>query len=155
MTDLSFKEAFFTRDTFNFNKQILLGEIGAVIGAPLSGHIASLFTHASYIISSVAVIGAIVGSGIVFLGTRAYDKAKQNALSKKEFARDLLFFTPVAFAIACCISYPTLYFLSKHLISYYPVALAIAVSEIAAFMLFLIAINYYRYLLMKHHGKVL
>ncbi len=143
------------REFLEFNKEILIGEIGAIIGAPFFGHATSYVTASPDVISGMAVLGAILGGGVLFLSTKAHHKHRRNRLSLKNIFRDLAYFTPAAFLTTFLVSYPILFFLSRHLQNYLPAFASVLVSEIAAFLLFLIIINLYRLLLAKHTGKLL
>ncbi|MFH1311262.1 MAG: hypothetical protein ABIH65_02550 [Nanoarchaeota archaeon] len=144
------------RNTFNFNKQIIFGEVGALIGAPLIAYIISRFTSNSKFISFFAVIGAIVGQAILWLSTRTYDKKKEGNFSIKNLIGDLIYFTPMAFLLTLFVYYPTIYFVADYLISdHYKVIYSVISSQILAFSLFLIVINLYRYFLAKYYNKVL
>lgn len=144
-----------TKETLNFNKQILFSELGSLLGAPLFSYITSYFTSSKDIISSFAVAGAIIGAAVFFLGLRAYHKTRKNRLSVKEFAEDLAYFTPVAFIVTLVVYYPTIFFLSRFFQGFYPVIISVVVSQIIGFILFLIVINAYRQILIKTLGKVL
>ncbi|MEM4271950.1 MAG: hypothetical protein QXD13_02600 [Candidatus Pacearchaeota archaeon] len=142
------------RDTVDFNKEIIFGEIGAVLGAPASSFIISRFTSSVNVISYSAVIGAIIGAAIVWIATRVYDQLKMHKLSTKKFFGDIAFLTPVAFALTLLIYYPTLFLMSKYmLLSENKVIFSVILAQLIAFALFLTAINLYRYILLKITGR--
>lgn len=144
------------KKTFNFNKQLLIGEIGAVICAPLVSYIFSLFTQKSSIISASAVGGSIFGAAIFWLATKIYDKKKEKKFSTPNLAKDIAYFTPAAFLLTLLLYYPTLYLLSHYLLLQGDkVLLSVIPSQIIAFLLFLVGINLYRLLLYKFLGKQL
>jgi hypothetical protein len=139
-----------------FNKEILIGELGAIISAPLVSFITSKLTDSANAISTSAVLGSLVGGSLLWLATRAYDKERHKTLSINHMAEDVGYFTPVAFLIAVFISYPTLFLLSHHLLVQKDLVIySIIISEATAFLLFLVAINIYRYFLWKLIGKKL
>lgn len=144
------------KSTFNFNKEIMVGEIAALISAPLFSYIISNFTNNVKIISLFAVIGAIVGGNLCWLFMRIYDKEKENEFSIKNMTKDIAYFTPAAFLFTSLFYYPTLYFLSSDFLnSQEEVLTSIILAQFAAFALFLLMINIYRYLLAKSGGRVL
>lgn len=143
-------------NTFSFNKELVLGESGALISAPLVSDLVAHFTSHARLISLSAVIGGVLGAAVFWLAARAYDKEKAKSLSLKGLASDVLYFTPVAFLLAVLVYYPTLYLLSDELLGdRYHVLPAVIAAQLTAFSLFLICINIYRYLLAKVRGKVL
>ncbi len=145
-----------SKGAINFNKELLFGEIGAIIGAQIFGYISSLITSSTSIISSLVVAGAIMGAALFFLSLRAYHKSRKGKLSKIKFAQDLLYFTPIAFILTLIVYYPSLFFLSNYfLTNEYHVIFSTFISQISAFILFLIAINFYRYILLKTIKKEL
>lgn len=159
------------RSTFDFNKEILFGELGALLGAPLLSFIvAGLITSPNIssfvvadnpakipsIISSFAVIGAILGAAVFWLLMRAYDEKKRKELSLKHLASDISYFTPGAFVLTLLVYYPLLFLISKHLLNQdYRVLSSVILSQFVAFSLFLISINIYRRFIWKYFGKKL
>jgi hypothetical protein len=144
------------RSAFDFNKEILFGELGALISAPLISYIVSRFTDVPKIISSFAVGGAIFGACAFWLLMRAYDEKSRKELSVKHMASDIEYFTPGAFILALLIYYPSLYLVSKHFLTEdYRVLISVILSQVIAFLLFLIAVNIYRYFIWKYFGKKL
>jgi len=142
--------------TFNFNKQILFGELGALISTPLISFIVSRFTSTPNIISSFAVGGAIFGACVFWLLMRVYDEKTTKGIPVKHIASDISYFTPGAFALAMLVYYPSLYLGSKYLlVGDYGVLSSVILSQAIAFSLFLIAVNIYRYFIWKYFGKKL
>ena len=144
------------KKTLNFNKQLLMGEIGAATCAPLVSYIFSLFTQKPNIISASAVGGAIFGASFFWLATRIHDKKKEKTFSASSLASDIAYFTPAAFLLTLLLYYPTLYLLSHYLLLQGDkVLLSVIPSQIIAFLLFLIGINLYRLFLFRFSGKKL
>ena len=143
-------------NTINFNKELVFGELGALIGAPLFSYITSIFTSLPKYISLAAVFGGIFVQAIFWLSMRAYDKKSENSLSVKNMAEDIIYFTPVAFLVALFFYYPTLFFGSEYLIKdNYKVVYSVISAQIVAFFLFVTLMNIYRYFLAKIYKKVL
>lgn len=146
-----------SKEAINFNKQILMGEIGAIIGAQTFSHLSSEVFHSLTRISIAAVIGSMVGSSL-WMFTRAYDMASHKKFSYKELAEDIALFTPVAFLLSCLIYYPLLFFLSKsllmhHFLDHSIILSSVFISQLIAFLVLLIALNLYRIFLFKKTGR--
>lgn len=138
----------------NFNKEIIFGEVGSVLGAPLFAFTFSKFTNNPGTIAFSAVVGGIIGMAIFWLYTRIIDKG--NRYSLKRLANDVKYFTPAAFIIAVIIYHPTLFFVSKSfLLENHKVLYSVIFAQIAAFLFFLAGMNIYRYFLYKIVGKKL
>ncbi len=141
---------------FDFNKEILIGEIGALLGAPIFGFIGSLISRSPNFISIATVLGSMFGGCISWLITRIYDEKKEKRFSVKKFSKDITFYTPVAFLISLSISWPVValvthsLFVKEH-ISY----LSSFIGELSGFAVFLILINIYRYILSRSFNKLL
>ncbi len=143
-----------SKSAFNFNKEILFGEVGAIIGAQIFGYASSLFTTSSTTISLFATIGAIIGAAIFFLSLRVYDKVMEKDFSRAKFANDLLYFTPVAFVLTVGVYYPMLFFVDRYMLNNeHHVFYATLVAQFIAFACFLLLINLYRHVLIKFAGK--
>lgn len=144
------------QSTIDFNKELLFGEIGAVVGAQVFSLAASLKFTSAGILSFTSVLGAIIGAALFFLSARIYYKKINKQFSTKKLEEDLLYFTPVAFILTLLVYYPSLYFINKYfLASNIEIILSTFISQASAFFLFLAAINIYRYLLIKLAGKEL
>lgn len=144
------------RSTFDFNKELIFGEVGAMICAPLSAFIASKFTNTTDIISSIAVAGSILGACIFWIAMRISDQKKRHMLSKNKFIKDIELFTPVAFVLTLLIYYPSLFLISKYLLTQgNKVISSVIGSQLIAFATFLAAINIYRIILIKLYNKEL
>lgn len=144
------------RNTINFNKELLFGEIGAIIGAPLASYLISLFTYTPRYIAFSAVLGGIFVEAIFWLSMRLYDKNTYEKYSVKNLGEDIIYFTPVAFLVALFIYYPILFFGSEYLIrDHYRIIYSVISSQFVAFAFFLGLMNVYRYFLAKYFRKVL
>ena len=142
--------------TLNFNKEIVVGEIGALIGAPLISFTVSHFTATPEFVSIAAVIGAAIGACTSWLAMRMRHRGKARSLSARTLASDIAYFTPAALLLTVTVYYPTLYVLSGALLNgRHHVLVAVILAQLTAFLLFLLLINAYRYLLAKIVGKVL
>ena len=140
----------------NFNKEILFGEIGAVFAAPIFSHIFSKFSLAANVLATLTVLSVMIIASLLWLVMRIYDKSREGKIETGKFIKDLAYLTPVASALAFTIYYPTLFFLSLYFFeNNYGVASSAAISQISAFVIFLLALNTYRYFLLKVVGKKL
>ncbi|MEX0921010.1 MAG: hypothetical protein WDZ62_01985 [Candidatus Pacearchaeota archaeon] len=144
------------KSTFNFNKQLLFAELGAFICAPLVAYLISYFFEEPKIISSAAIVGAVLGGSLFWLSMRAHDRKFKGKVSSKRLINDIMYFTPAAFMGTVLVYYPSVYFISKYLLtSNGDIFSSVFSSQIMAFTLFLCYINIYRYFLAKITGKVL
>jgi hypothetical protein len=136
-----------------FNKELIFSEMGAIVCAPLVSWIVSQITKTPSTISASAVIGATAGAGIIWISTRMYHKRKRGDASLKSLAADMAYFTPVALLLTLLIYYPILYFASKHFLEgAHGVFASVILSQLAAYILFMISINCYR-LILIYLGK--
>jgi peptidoglycan biosynthesis protein MviN/MurJ (putative lipid II flippase) len=137
-----------------FNKEILLAEIGSMILAPIFAYLASYKTNAPGYLSLSAVIGSIIGGSIFWLIFRVKHGKTRGDHSKKQLARDIMFYTPAALIAAWLIYHPSLFFISEFLLRRNEgILLSIITAQIIGFLLFLITLNIYRQILRKHFGK--
>ena len=138
------------QSVFDFNKEILFGEIGALVSAPLAAYFTSLVTANTSVISSTAVLSSIVGASLFWILMRTYDEKIRKVLSVQHLATDIGYFTPAAFFFAACIYYPALFLISRHRITQdYHVVYAVIISQVVAFSLYLVAMNIYHHFLWK------
>jgi uncharacterized membrane protein YeaQ/YmgE (transglycosylase-associated protein family) len=132
----------------DFNKEVLIGEVGAIVGATLFGFLGSLISRSPNFIPIATLVGSIFGGTISMLMARIRDEKKYKTFSTKKLVRDITLYTPAAFLIAGLVSYPVLIlvthslFVKEH-ISY----LSSFIGELSSFLVFLIIINIYRYAL--------
>lgn len=140
----------------DFNKEILFGELGALLGAPVFGVLGSLMSHSPDFISLFTLFGSILGGSILWLTTKFHDEQKENRFSVKKFAYRISLFTPVAFTISILVTYPIIFFVTHALSSHHHVTfLSSLLGEAAGFSVFLILINTYRYVLIKSFKREL
>ena len=140
----------------NFNKEILFGEVGALICAPLISYFISFFSSDPNIISLTAVIGALIGSIIFWLASRIYNQKKQYGFFIEDLVKDIAYFTPFAFLCSILVYYPTLFLFSNRLLIHGEnVFSSVIVAQIIAFAFFLLVMNLYRHFLEKINGKIL
>ncbi len=143
-----------SKSAFNFNKQILLAELGALIFAFLSAFIASNFFTGEAVISKFALGGTIFGAALFWISSRFIDNSRNNDYTSKDLLADMSYFTPVAFVLTMTIYYPPLYFLTKLFLGqYHTVLFSVVFAQTIACCLFLIGINIYRYALIKFFDK--
>jgi hypothetical protein len=141
---------------WDFNKQIAIGEIGSLVGAPITGAFVSLLTKKASFISGSAVAGSLFFASLFWLITRMMDEKKKKQLSAKKMIADIAWYTPVAAVVGIFIYQPILYFLSKRLLeSHMLVIFAIILAQLTAFLVFLVLINSYRFMLIKLWHKEL
>ena len=148
-----------SKEAWNFNKQIIVGEIGAIVGAQTFSHLSVEVFHSLIRVSIAAVIGSMVGSSLWGF-MRAYDMSRHEKFSSKKLIEDFVYFIPVAFLLSCLIYYPLLFFLSRsllmhHFLDHYIILSSIFISQLIAFIVFFIALNLYRIFLFKKTGKKL
>jgi len=139
-----------SKSFLNFNKELVFGEIGAILGA----NFFSLFIFKVYpysrIIPFVAVIGSVLGSALFWITLRIYDQTRSRYFSIKNFSLDFLYFSPAAFIISLLTYYPSIFFISHYLLIHKQFVLfSVFTSQIIGFVFFLILINIYRILLIK------
>jgi hypothetical protein len=144
------------RAFWNFNKQIIFGEFGSLVFAPLFAFITSKFSENLSLISKSAVVGALFGASFFWISTRLYDKRGNKKYASEGLLKDIAYFTPVAFFLAIVVYYPSIYYLSNYLLtSDYKVVSSVIASQIVAFFIFLMAINGYRAFLIRVAEKEL
>jgi len=142
------------RHFLNFNKQLLFGELGSIIGAPTTAFIASNFTTNAAVISYSAVFGAIFVGCFSWIFARVIHRKKYGTLYSGNFTEDILYFTPAALIATLLFYYPTIYFVSKYLILRGDrITYSVLASQAIGFFFFVIVINTYRQILIKFFGK--
>ncbi|MEM3091943.1 MAG: hypothetical protein QXD05_02335 [Candidatus Pacearchaeota archaeon] len=145
-------------DFINFNKEIFFGEVGAFLGVQITGNLVNYFFVSSDLVPLFVLGGSILGASLLWLSVRFYDKTKQlkKKFSEKDFLRDIYYFTPAAFILTLIIYYPSLYYLTKKLISKDGIIIfPLFFSQLGAFILLLISLNLYKFILFKISGKKL
>lgn len=143
-----------SQDTINFNKEILFGELGALIGTQTGGYVSSHFTSSVKIISFSVVIGALIVASLFWMLMRIYDRSRKSAYSKEKLEYDLEYFTPASACLTIFIYYPTLYLTTKHFLEHGRIVeFSAIVAQTIAFAAFIVGINIYRNILFKYYGK--
>lgn len=145
-----------TKEAINFNKEILFGEFGSVVGTQVFGYVASKLTPSANVISYSVVIGSIIVASLFWFLMRVYDRKIKNAYSDKKIIDDISYFTPASAALTILFYYPTLFLVTKHLLENSTrVYLSAILAQIIAFSIFILGINIYRRVLIKYYGKIL
>lgn len=140
----------------DFNKQIVLGEVGAAVGTPLAPWITARFTHDPNVISLAAVVGGLIAGSLFWLVTKFRDEHRQGAASLRRLAGHIAYYTPAAFVLGLVSYQPALFLVTRHLIVRgQHEALAAVIGQAVAFGLFLVAINLYRLALQRIAGTSL
>lgn len=143
------------KNLFDFNKEVIFGEFGGWISAPITAWLVSLLTQNSVIISTLAVFGSIIGASICWVLMRVRDEKVRQIYSIKHLIRDVEYFTPAAFVLAVIIYYPAFYLMSHHILTteHIGVIYSTMIAQAMAFSLFLVAINVYHHYLYKITGE--
>jgi len=143
-----------SKGTFNFNKEILFGELGTLIGIQFVNLFSSFFYFPVKLIPHLVVLGAIVGGSLFWLLARIYDRSRKEKYSEKKFLYDVKYFTPASAFFTFAFYYPTLFFATRYFLAHHrQLEFSTIISQIIAFGLFLIGINFYRYVLIKVFKK--
>jgi hypothetical protein len=139
---------------FDFNKQILFGEIGAIVGIQLAPLVTSAFTAAPSILALAAVLGGQFAGSVAWIVMKRRDERRRGPNSVLNLAVQIAYFSPAAFIVGLIVYQPTLFLVTRHLLKDGNlVAYSALISQIAAFSLFLVAINIYRIALYWVSGK--
>jgi len=140
---------------YNFNKEILFGESGALILANVTAPIVAHFTQNNNIISVSALLSTLIGGSLFWLTTRIYHhKKKDSDFKVSKIKSDISYFTPAAFIFGLVVYDPAIYFISNYLLnSHYTVGISVITGQVIAFSLFLICMNLYRLFLKKYKIK--
>jgi hypothetical protein len=145
-----------TKGTIDFNKEILFGECGALLGTQAGGYISAYLTNSVDIIASSVVFGAIVMASLFWAIMRIYDKSHRDNYSKDKFIDDVKYFTPASAFLTIFFYYPTLFLATRHfLINGRIVEFSAIVAQTIAFAIFIMGINLYRFILIKYYKKEL
>jgi hypothetical protein len=144
------------RSTLTFNKEILLGECGALVLANLTAPVLSRFTRNPTVISSAAVAATLAGGGLCWLAARIYDRTREEKFHAATLARDITYFTPAALVLGFCVYDPAIYLVSHHLMVRGAEAWrSVVAGQLVAFLLFLGSLNLYRAALLRLRGPAL
>ncbi|HEY1793922.1 MAG TPA: hypothetical protein VGG34_13485 [Opitutaceae bacterium] len=139
-----------------FNREVLIGELGALVLANGSAPVVSHFTRDASVISGIAVAATLAGGGLSWLAARVYDRVRDRAYSTKTIASDVGYFMPAATVLGFVLYDPTIFLVSRHLLLHGTgVRASVLLGQAAAFALFLAAINGYRVVLLRLRGKAL
>jgi hypothetical protein len=142
--------------TLNFNRELLIGECGALLLA--NGAVPTLahFTSSATLLSSAAVAATLLGGSLGWIGARIYSQMRARTFTPRSLVGDLSYFTPAAIFFGFCVYDPALYLATHHLLIHGAGAwIAVAVGQLVAFFLFLVSLNLYRFSLLRLHGKAL
>jgi uncharacterized membrane protein YfcA len=136
--------------SLDFNKEIVFGEIGALLGSALGGYLSFWISRNESLIPTFAVVGSLLGSTTLFLSTKIYDKKKRKELSFRNIFNDLKYYTPAAAVLRVLIGSPLLYFLTRLFVeSNFGAFYSGALGEFLCFLVFLTLINFYRIVLAR------
>ena len=138
-----------------FNKELIFGESGALLFAPLFGLLSSFIHNTPHFISSFTLLGSILGGSTIWAITRIHDEKKYGKFSIKKFGSDLSFYTPIAILISISVVYPTIFFVTSIIVRKHIPYVSSLIGELSGFTVFLFLINGYRYLLKQTLNKEL
>jgi hypothetical protein len=135
---------------WDFNKEIIFGEFGSLLGAYAVGLSAARLTRRFGLISAALIPGTLLGGTIFWLAARIAHQRQRRGWSVRVLARDISYFTPAA-AVLGFVVYDPAIFLASHflLVRGAGVVLSVAGGEITAFTLFLASMNSYRLILAR------
>ena len=135
---------------WEFNKEIIFGEVGSLLGAYAAAWIASRLTRNAALISAALIPGTLLGGTAFWLTARIAHQRKRHNWSVGVLARDISFFTPAAAILGFAVYDPAIFLASHSLLVHGAgVVLSVAGGEITAFSLFLGSMNAYRLILAK------
>jgi hypothetical protein len=135
---------------WEFNKEIIIGEVGSLLGAYVAAFIASRLTGNAAVISAVLIPGTLLGGTIFWLAARIAHQRERHNGSVGVLARDISFFTPGAAILGLTVYDPAIFVASHFLLVHRSgVILSVAGGQITAFSLFLGSMNFYRLVLAK------
>jgi hypothetical protein len=144
------------QSAYHFNREILLGECGALLLANGSAPIVYHFTRSPDLISSAAVAATLIGGGLCWLAARVYDRVKDRTFSAKGLASDIGYFTPAAIVLGFGVYDPSIFIASHYLLIHGAGdSVSVLFGQLFAFSLFLASLNAYRLLLLRFRGKSL
>jgi hypothetical protein len=135
---------------WEFNKEIIFGEIGSLVGAYVAALTAAHLTRSAALISASLIPGTLLGGTIFWLTARIVHQRARGTWSVGVLARDITYFTPAAAVLGFAVYDPAI-FLASHflLVRGAGVVLSVAAGQITAFSLFLASMNGYRLILAK------
>lgn len=136
---------------YYYNKQIILSELGSMLGGPLGGVISHNLTNNHATISLATLAGAIIGSSIIWMILRIHDEKKIQTYTRKKLLKDLLYFVPAATILAALFVYPTIYYGTKTLLELgAPTSIASSIGPLLGMVVYVAVMNIYRITLEKH-----
>jgi len=134
-----------SRAAWDFNKELVLGEIGALIGTPLVSLITSLLTTNDTAIALAAAIGGQVVGAIFWVTTHVFDRKRNKRFTMRNLKEDIIGFTPVAMTMDFIIYEPLLFFVSRHFLQGGGGVLPSVIgAQALAYTCFLSGMNLYR-----------
>jgi hypothetical protein len=135
---------------WEFNQEIILGEVGSVLGAYAAAFTAARFTRRFAVISAALIPGTLLGGTIFWLAARIAHQRRRRNWSVRVLAHDISYFTPAAATLGFVVYDPAIFFASHFLlVRGAGVILSVAGGEITAFALFLASMNAYRLILAR------
>jgi hypothetical protein len=138
----------------HFNKEILIGEVGTLLGIQFVDFLSSDSHFPIKLIPHLIVLGAIIGGSLFWLLARVYDGSKEGKYSEKKLFDDMKYFTPASTFFTFAFYYPVLFFATKYFLEHHrKLEFSTITSQVIAFLAFIIGINIYRYILLKVKGK--
>ncbi len=144
------------KSTIHFNREILIGEVGALILANVSAPVVGRFSHDATVIAWAAVGATMVGGGLFWLGARIYDQVRGKTFTAPALASDVAYFTPGALLLGLGVYDPLIFVVARRLVlGGSPARVAVAVGQVTAFAVFLACLNLYRLVLLRFRGKAL
>lgn len=143
-----------SREFVHFNRELVFGEFGALIGILVAPFIVSRYTSDAAILSSSAVGGGMVMGSVFWLVTSVGHETAHGSALVWRLGKKIVFFSPAAFVLGLLVYQPTLWLLSYWLIAWgVHVLWAAWLSQTVAFALFLCVMNLYRWLLRRRRGR--
>ena len=141
----------------DFNKEIIIGEAGALAGASLFGILSIYLESTPNLVSVFTILGSVIGGLYSWVITRIYDQKRRHEFSIGKLGKDLSWYSPIALLTGLFICYPIIFFVTRsislksiHLVSFGPI-----IGELAGFTAFIIIMNSYRYFLKAFFKKIL
>ena len=145
-----------SKGVFNFNKEIIFGEIGTCTGVQIVNLLPLLINLQINLVPYLVVVGAMIFGSGAWLLTRIHDQSKEKKYTKKKLLNDIKYFTPASVLGTLIFYHPALFFTTKYFLEHHrPLLFSTIVSEVIAFSLFITTMNVYRIVLFKITGKKL
>jgi hypothetical protein len=135
---------------WDFNQEIIFGEMGALLGAYAAGLTSARLSHSSTLISAMLIPGTLAGGTIFWLTARIKHQRRRRNWSLAGLAQDIGYFTPAATLLGFVVYDPLIFLTSRFLLVHRSgIVLSVAGGELVAFSFFLLSMNAYRLLLAK------